>query len=161
VPARLLVLLLAAPLAAAAQDEDTYSEPRGGGTVNVMGWGGAMFDLGNQNPSAGLYGGEISYSLSSLDLGVMGEAYRLGTSRSNTEWSPVILARIEQRFETLRGTDAVLALGLGAARLRGWQAWYQIAFGLRLGFGPAFVAGEVGFEQLSLFRLAAGLGVRF
>ena len=55
----------------------------------------------------------------------------------------------------------MIALGLGAARPDAWQAWFQFAFGLRLGLGPLFLAGELGFEQLDLFRLAAGLGVRF
>jgi len=158
---RLLALLLAAlPVAAAAQDEETYGERPHGGSLNLVAWGGGLLDLGGRYPGAAMYGGELSYSFEAVDLGVMAQSYNLGGPRADTAWSPILLGRFEQRFETRRGVEAVLALGIGAARIKGWQAWYQLAFGLRLGLGRLFLAGEVGFEQLSLFRLAGGVGVR-
>jgi hypothetical protein len=161
VRARLLLLLLVVPGAALAQDEETYSEPSAGERVHVVAWGGTLLDLRGNSSAAGLAGGEVAYSFDSLDVGIMAQGYRLDRARSTREWTPVVLLRLEQRFETRRGLEAIVALGLGAARPIDWQAWFQFAFGLRLGLGPLFIAGEVGFEQLDLFRLAAGVGVRF
>ncbi|MFL5271792.1 MAG: hypothetical protein ACJ79E_06995 [Anaeromyxobacteraceae bacterium] len=157
-----VVVLLAVPAVALAQDEDTFGEPeQRGDRVNVVAWGGTLLDLRGDASGAGLLGGEVSYSFETLDVGVLAQEYRLDRARSSRDWTPVVLLRLEQRFETRRGLEAVLALGMGAARPNGWQAWFQFAFGLRLGLGPLFLAGEVGFEQLDLFRLAAGVGVRF
>jgi hypothetical protein len=73
----------------------------------------------------------------------------------------VVLARIRQRFETRRGLDATVGFGIGAGRIVHWETWFQFTIGLRLYAGPIFIAGEVGFERLDLFRLAGGLGVAF
>lgn len=166
------LLLLAAYLPALAQDEETetFSEDRPTYHVYATAWGGTLPDLSNRHSSAGLFGGELAYSFSALDVGVLVQGYHLTIpDQSFREWTPVLLLRIEERFETRRGLDAVLALGLGAARTGGvigtqraseWQAWYQFALGLRLGLGPLFIAGEIGFEQLDLLRLAAGVGFR-
>jgi hypothetical protein len=161
---RLLVLLLvSAPLAAAAQEEEevVYREPPSQDHVRVIAWGGTLIDVGGgQGPSVGHLGGEASWAFESLEVGVLAEGYRLG-SRGKQPWSPVVLARFVQRFETRRGLDATLGFGLGAGQTDRWVGWYQIALGLRLVEGPIFIAGEVGFEQLNLFRLAAGIGVKF
>jgi hypothetical protein len=167
----LLVLLLALPSAASAQDDsEPYGQPpEHSEHLRVTGWGGTLVGLGGSSvpaassSSSALLGGEITYALLGLDVGVLVQEYHLDRSRSPREWTPVVLARIEQRFETRRDVDAVIAIGLGAAHTgagSSWQGWYQFALGVRVGLGPLFLAGEVGFEQLDLFRLAAGLGFR-
>jgi hypothetical protein len=164
VPPRLLALALAAwPLAAPAQDEETFSESPPREHFRLTGWGGGLLNLQGSRPGAGFYGGQLTWSFSFIDLGVLAQAYSLDRSRSQRDWTPVLLLRIEQSFETRRGLEAVLAIGVGAAhtgRANDWQAWYQFAIGLRLGLGPLFLAAEAGFEQLDLFRLGAGIGVR-
>ena len=164
VPPRLLALVLAAaPLAAAAQDEDTFSEAPPREHLRATAWGGRLLNVQGDRPGADLYGGELAWVFPFIELGVMAQAYTLDASRSRRDPTPVLLLRVEQSFETRRGLEAVLAIGLGAAhtgRANDWQAWYQFAIGLRLGLGPLFLAGEVGFEQLDLFRLGAGIGFR-
>jgi len=158
--------LLAGALPALAQDEETEtsSEPTYTDHLHVTAWGGTLPDLSNNHPSASLFGGEIAYAFSSLDVGVLVQGYHLSMpAQSVREWTPVLLLRLEQRFETRRGLDAVVAIGLGAAhtgRANDWQTWYQFTLGLRLALGPLFIAGEIGFEQLDLLRLAAGIGFR-
>ena len=56
--------------------------------------------------------------------------------------------------------EAGFTFGGGAARVNGWQAWFQVALGLRVDLGPVFLAGEIGFEQNSLIDLAAGVGLK-
>jgi hypothetical protein len=165
VRARLLLLLVATPLVAVAQEDEVVEPAEGGGKrLHVMGFGGALVDLRGSGPSAGVIGGEVMYSFSFIDVGLMAEAYHLDPTRSARVWTPVVLARFEEHFETRRGVDAIIAVGLGAAHTgvgEDWRAWYQFALGARVGLGPMFLAGEVGFEQLDLFRLVAGLGVQF
>jgi hypothetical protein len=64
-----------------------------------------------------------------------------------------------QRFPMRSGVEATFALGLGAARPRTWEAWFQVALGVRLPLGPLFLGGELAFERGDLLRLSAGLGV--
>jgi len=160
--ARALALLLAAaPLASAAQEEDeTYTSAPTSHHLHLTAWGGTLVDTGSQFPSAGFAAGEIAWAFDTLELGALGQAYHLG-GRARTPWTPVILARIRQRFETRRGLDATVGLGIGAGRTDHWLTWFQFAIGLRLYAGPLFITGEVGFEQLDLFRIAGGVGVRF
>jgi hypothetical protein len=162
--ARALALLLAAaPLASAAQDEEEESYASSPPTqqhLHLTAWGGTLVDTGSQFPAAGFAGGEIAWAFETLELGALGQAYHLGR-RARTPWSPVILGRIRQRFETRRGLDATVGLGIGAGRTDHWLTWFQFAIGLRLYAGPLFITGEVGFEQLDLFRIAGGVGVRF
>jgi hypothetical protein len=165
VRARVIALVIAAgaaaPLAAAAQEEEEgYAREEPSPHLHLTAWGGTLIDTGGQFPSAGLAGGEVAWAFESLELGALGQAYHLG-SRARTPWSPVILARIRQRFETRRGLDATIGFGIGAGRVNGWETWYQFAFGLRLYAGPVFVTGEVGFEREDLFRLAGGVGLAF
>ena len=108
VRARLLALLLLLPLAAAGQDDEpTYSEPEVGERFHVVGWGGTLLDLRGDSSGAGHVGGEVAYSFESLDVGILGEGYRLNPSRAKRPWTPVVLLRLEQRFETRRGLEAV------------------------------------------------------
>ena len=142
-------------------DEEYRYEDEGSGRshVRVTGWGGALIDL-EDGGGVPFGGAEVAWIFSAFDLGFLAQAYNFG-SRAKSDWAPVLLARFEQRFETLRGVDAMLSFGLGAARTDGWQTWFQVAFGFRASSGPLFLAGELGFEQDQLFRLAAGVGVSF
>ena len=153
------LLVAAAPLAAAAQEEGYASAPSSP-HLHLTAWGGSLIDTGGQFPAAGLAGGEIAWAFETLELGALGQEYNLGR-RARTPWTPVVLARIRQRFETRRGLDATVGFGIGAGRIVHWETWFQFTIGLRLYAGPIFIAGEVGFERLDLFRLAGGLGVAF
>ncbi len=160
--ARLFALLLAAaPLAAAPQDEEEiYPAPTAAPRVRLTAWGGALVDTGGQFPAGGFGGGEVAWAFDALDLGLLAQGYHLG-GRARTAWTPVILGRILQRFETRRGIEATLGIGIGAGRTDHWIGWFQFAVGLRIYEGPLFIAGEFGFEQLDLFRIAGGVGARF
>ncbi len=162
VRARLTALLVAAlPALAAAQDEDVaYAEPPSAAHFHLTAWGGSSLDTTANNPGAAHFGGEVAYAFEAADVGILAEGYRLG-DRARSPWAPVVLARYLQRFETRRGLEATLGFGLGVGRTKSWIGWYQVALGVRLLAGPLFIAGELGFEQLNLLRLAAGVGVRF
>ena len=162
VRARLAALLVAAvPALAMAQEEDQpYAEPLYAARFHVTAWGGSALDTTATSPGAAHVGGEVAYAFEAADLGILAAGYRLG-DRARTPWAPVVLARYLQRFETRRGLEATLGFGLGVGRTKSWIGWYQVALGVRLLEGPFFIAGEIGFEQLDLLRLAAGVGVRF
>jgi hypothetical protein len=162
VRARLSALLVAAvPFLAVAQDEDeVYSEPPSAARFHVTAWGGSSLDTTAKSPGAAHAGGEVAYAFEAADLGILAEGYHLG-DRARTPWAPVVMARYLQRFQTLRGIEASLGFGLGVGRTKSWIGWYQVALGVRILEGPIFIAGELGFEQLDLLRLAAGVGVRF
>jgi hypothetical protein len=168
VPSRALpaVLLAAAllPAVAVAQDDDEYTftpPPPERDHLHLSALGGVLFSTSGRSETYEFAGVEAAFVLESADLGVLVQGYHLGTQRANAEWSPVILARFLNRFETARGLEATFGLGIGAGRATGWTAWYQIVLGMRLIEGPIFITGELGFEQLDLFRLAGGIGLRF
>jgi hypothetical protein len=128
--------------------------------VSISAWGGNAWDIGNQGgASAAVVGGEVAYAFRSLDIGLAGYGYRLPDEERS--WTPVGLVRLINRFPTGNGVEATFALGVGAARPAGWQAWFQVALGVRVDLGRAFVGGELSFEQNNLLRLAGGLGVKF
>jgi hypothetical protein len=160
VNARLLAALLAAApvFPAAAEDEDYGEPPRE--RVHLTAWGGGLVDTRGRNPGVAFGGLEAAWAFDSLDVGVLGQAYHLGT-RARSPWAPVVLARAVQRFELRRGVEATVGIGLGAGLSDHWIGWYQLAVGARLQEGPLYFGVEVGFEQLDLLRLAAGVGVRF
>jgi hypothetical protein len=126
--ARLFALLLAsAPLAAAAQDEEEiYPVAPAPPRLYLTAWGGALVDTGGQFPAAGFGGAEVAWAFDALDVGVLAQGYRLG-DRARTPWTPVILGRILQRFETRRGLEATLGIGIGAGRTDHWIGWFQFA----------------------------------
>ena len=101
----------------------------------------------------------MAWAFEHLDLGLAGYGYR-GLADAST-WTPVAIVRLTQRFPMRTGIEAAFGLGFGAARPRGWEAWFQVALGVRYPLGPMFLAGELSFERGDLLRLAAGLGVRF
>ena len=128
--------------------------------IRLTFWGGEALGSAGSGTGSGFYGGEASWAFSRIDLGVMGSAYRNVPDATRTV-TPVVLARLTQRFKTRRGVEAAFGFGVGAGRPGGWTAWYQVALGVRVPLGPLFLAGELGFESRDLLRLGAGLGVAF
>lgn len=159
--------MIAAALAlalAAAQADDAYpyeaGEEERRPRVIFTAWGGSAFATGSSGGNSTLLGAEASWAFQSLDLGVAGYGYRRLPDAAR-EWTPVAMVRLTQRVEAGHGIEAAFTLGFGAGRPDRWEAWYQIALGVRAASGPLFLAGELGLEQLNQIRLAAGVGVRF
>jgi hypothetical protein len=150
--AALAALALAtSPLASDDEEGPAAPEPArwqlsavGGAAVPLSGGGG---------PTAALAGAELAYAFEFANIGLLAQGYRL-QAEGASPWSPVLLLRFEERFETARGVEAVLAFGLGAGKTRDWQAWFQVALGGRLRQGALSVGAEIGFEQRDLLRLA-------
>lgn len=163
-PGMLLPALLALSLVAGQADEDPWDEEdvdRGADTgVYVVAWGGSALAT-NGGGSHAVYGGEAGWSFESVDLGIAGSAFRDLGEDGDDGFDPMILARFGQRFQTYRGLEGALNLGLGAARTDKWRSWVQLGLGVRLAIDPLFAAGEITFEQNGLIRLSGGLGVRF
>jgi hypothetical protein len=142
-----------------ADEEDAEAAERRE-RVTISAWGGNAWDVANQfGSSAAVFGGEIAYVFRSMDLGLAGYGYHLPDERRS--WTPVGMVRLINRFPTGNGVEATFALGIGAARPDDWIAWFQVALGVRIDLGRAFVGGELSFEQNNLLRLAGGLGVKF
>lgn len=164
-----LALALAAhatPALDAAADEP-IDEPEAGEEepaprLELKVWGGQAWTSGGGDTSA-VYAGEATWRFDRLDLGVFGGGYQLRdeslTHRSTTLFSPLYLVRLGQRFETRNGLTASFTLGAGALKADTWHSWFQVALGLRAGFGPAFIAGELSFESEAYLRLCIGIGV--
>ncbi len=128
--------------------------------VVLSAWGGKAFADGGSGHGSPLFGGEAAWAFDSLDVGIAGYGYQ-GLPDAARDWSPVVLVRLTQRFETRKGLDATFTFGAGAGRTDRWDPWFQVALGVRGNAGPFFIAGELAFEQLDQLRLAAGVGVRF
>jgi hypothetical protein len=173
-PLRPALLLLALSLAAAAapaparageddDDLDAFDAPPRGPEprrLSLMAFGGELSALsGSGRRSASVYGGEVAWRFDVVELGVLAQAARL--RRGPEEWSPVVLARVTERFRSRGGLEGSITFGVGGAREDRWRTWFQVALGARLDLGPIFIGGEVGFEQADYVRLAAGLGTRF
>ncbi len=158
----LLALSLATAPLAQEWDEGDFEEGRGGDEprIHLVAWGGEVLEDGGGGRSSSFLGGEAAWAFEGLDLGLAAYGYR-ELPRSTRAWTPVVLVRLAQRFRTRRGLEASFGIGVGAARTDGWEAWFQAALGVRLRLGPAFVAGELAFEQVDLLRLGAGIGVSF
>ena len=170
IPLLLLGLTLAAtvatPGAARADDgddEDAFDEPQRGDEpkrLSLMAFGGELNAVsGSGRSSAGVYGGEVAWAFDSVELGLLGQAARLRSGPN--EWSPIVLARITERFRSRRGLEGSFSFGIGGAREERWKTWFQAAIGARLDLGPIFIGGEVGFEQADFIRVSAGIGTRF
>jgi len=168
-PPGLLVILLvgstslALPGRAAADDDDAFEQGEQGEArrrLSLTAWGGQLSALsGSSRRSATHLGGEVAWRFDAVELGVLGQAARLRSATS--EWSPIVLLRITERFQSRRGLEGSFSFGLGAAREEKWKTWFQVALGARLDLGPIFIGGEIGFEQADFVRLAAGIGTRF
>jgi hypothetical protein len=122
-------------------------------------WGGEALATGGTGHGSALYGGELAWAFDSLDLGVAGYAYN-SLLQSNRPWTPVVLARVTERFRTRRSLEAAFTFGIGAGRPKDWTAWFQVALGVRFDLGPMFLGGEIAFEQYDLLHLTAGVGVK-
>jgi hypothetical protein len=160
----LTLALGAAPLAQvdAGGEDEIYEDDRRRAKVRLSAVGGSLLNRSGEGSDwVTLAGGQIAWVRDSADIGLLVQGYRGLQDREPDTWSPVVLARIEQRFLSRRGVDGTLALGLGAARPDGWRAWYLFALGARLPLGPAHLGAEIGFEQSFLVRFAASLGVAF
>jgi hypothetical protein len=138
-------------------DEPVYHEPSAP-RLRVGGTGGMIYDVHAQKILP-FVGGEVAWAFEHFDVGVLGQAYRFGTPRASSTWTPVVLARFEQRFETRRDLEAIAGIGIGAGKERGWAPWFQFTAGFRALAGPLFLGGEFGFEQDRFFRLGATAGV--
>jgi hypothetical protein len=131
--------------------------------VQLALWGGGLTGLdqgGGTTPFLGIEAGWLFGEHQTLS--VLFDEHHLGADRSTHPWTPVVLARLEQHFQSQRGLQASLTLGLGAGRPEAtWITWYQLALGVRLVGDPFFVKGELGLERDSFFRLAGAVGVSF
>jgi hypothetical protein len=165
----LLALTLVAALAPAAaradvdefgNEVDAADDAGRKGRLSIVAWGGQAFDTAGAGPDVPLLGGEVGWTFESVELGLAGYGYQDLRGDGSRSYDPVILARVTQRFETYRGLEAGITLGVGAARDTSWRAWFQFALGLRLDLGPVFLGAELGFEQENLLRLAGGVGIR-
>jgi hypothetical protein len=167
-----LVLLLSIAVAAAAatpgparadDEDDAFDAPARGDDrkrLSLMAFGGELSAFsGSGRSSAPLYGGEVAWRFDGVELGVLGQAARL--RRGPSDWSPIVLLRITERFQSRRGLEGSISFGVGAAREERWRTWFQVGLGARLDLGPIFLNGELGFEQADFIRLAAGVGTRF
>lgn len=152
---------LAPPDLAQAEYEGAFEDgeedrPR----VLLSAWGGEVLDDAGSGKASGFLGAEVAYAFESIDVGLAGYGYR-ALADAERAWTPIVLVRLTQRFRTRSAVEAAFSLGVGAGRPDDWEAWYQVALGVRVGYGPMFVAGELAFEQGDLLRLGAGLGVAF
>jgi hypothetical protein len=150
----MLAALAALALAAspfAYDDEEAAAAPEPA-RWQLSAVGGAAVPLSG-GPTAALAGAELAYAFEFASIGLLAQGYRL-QAEGASPWSPVLLLRFEERFETARGVEAVLAFGLGAGKTRDWQGWFQVALGGRLRQGALSVGAELGFEQRDLLRLA-------
>lgn len=144
------------------EDEPRWSEGREGRlTLKLLGGGSSILD-GSGHTSPWL-GGEVGWDFTSTTLSLLAEGHRYGDrSLASRTWTPVGLVRLAQRFEAARRVEAALVIGLGAGKPRSsWTLWYQLAFWVRLGADPFFLALEAGFERDSFARYGGGVGVSF
>ncbi|HEY6099576.1 MAG TPA: hypothetical protein VIW03_09110 [Anaeromyxobacter sp.] len=155
-------LLSAAPVAQEDWEPPPYEEESDEGRkrIRLSAWGGDAMASGGSGHASTILGGEAAWAFDALDLGLAGYGYQdlLNARRS---WTPVVLLRLTERFQTRRAVEAAFTFGVGAGRPRDWTVWFQVALGVRVNLGPMFLGGELAFEQYDLLRLAAGLGVSF
>jgi hypothetical protein len=158
----LSTFLASAPLAQEEWEAPPYEEERDENPrrIRLGVWGGEALGSGGSGRTSTLYGGEVAWAFDAFDLGVAGYGLQ-NLNDARREWTPVVLARLTERFRTRRGLEAAFSFGVGAGRPRDWTAWFQVALGLRLNLGPVFIGGELAFEQYDLLHLAAGVGAAF
>jgi hypothetical protein len=158
--------LLAAMALAVAPDPDVddeppaYEEPRA--RVALALWGGSAANLDPGGGTSPFLGAEVGWLFHGSALSLLWEQHRYAADLASRPWTQVAVLRLEQHFESQRGTQGTLTFGLGAGRPdRSWVLWYQFAVGFRLVGDPFFLKGEVGFERANYIRLAAALGAAF
>jgi hypothetical protein len=150
-------------LQAASWDDELpeYVEQRPHVQLSLWGGGATLLDRGGGTTP--FLGAEAGWLFSQQTLSLLFDAHRYGADLSTRTWTPVALVRLEQRFETQRGLEAALVVGIGAGKPeRSWIAWYQFGLGVRLLLGdPFFVKGELGFERDNFFRFGGAVGLSF
>ncbi len=148
----------------AAQDED-YEEDRweqAAGHLELTAWGGGSVLLDQSGATSPWAGASIGWRFTDATVSALFEEHHYGGDLAGRTWTPVALARLEQRFETRRGLEGTLAVGLGTGKpVDTWTFWYQVALGVRIGGDPWFLVAEVGFERDNFLRLGGGLGLHF
>lgn len=154
-------LALSLPAQTPWEDEETqWSEAVR--HLRLTAWGGGSVLLDRSGATSPWLGAELGWAFSETTLSAMFEEHAYGRDQAARAWTPVALARVEQRFETRRGLEGTFTVGLGAGRPdRSWIFWYQLALGVRVVGDPFFVSAEVGFERDNYLRLAGGIGVAF
>jgi len=177
--ATLVLLLFAGAVAgpAAAQEEEYHFDdpaPR----LRLTAWGGASFLTDQGGAARGWAGAEVAWLLARGSLSLLYEHHRSADASASPPpaggqsppppavagdraWTPVVLLRWEQRFETRPGLEAGLTLGFGAGRPRDWVFWYHLALVARLVRDPWFLSCELGVERADAVRAGAGIGVAF
>jgi hypothetical protein len=157
--------LLACALALASATDDDWEESRWEEPIRhlqLTAWGGGSILLDQSGAASPWLGAELGWSFPDVGLSAMFEEHRYGRDLASRTWTPVAVARLEQRFETRRGLDGTLVVGLGAGKPEtSWIFWYQLAIGVRVGGDPFFLRAEVGFERDNFLRLGAALGLAF
>lgn len=162
-----MLLPVAAALALSLQaqtpwedEEPQWQEPPG--HLRLTAWGGGSVLLDRTGATSPWLGAELGWAFSEVTLSGMFEEHAYGRDQAARAWTPVAVARVEQRFETRRGLEGTFTLGLGAGRPdRSWIFWYQLALGVRVVGDPFFLRAEVGFERDNFLRLGGGIGVAF
>ncbi len=153
------VAATAAPLRQEDWDTPSYEDDERERRLFMSVWGGDAWDAGGSGHSYGNFGAEVDWAFSQLDLGVAGYGWRdLSPERT---WTRVALLRLTERFKMRSGVEAAFGLGAGAGVAKGWEAWFQVALGVRVPLGPLFLGGELSFERGDLLRLAGGVGLAF
>jgi hypothetical protein len=126
-----LPLALALSLALQASTDWDGDEPRWDAPVErhlELGvWGGSSLDLQRGGGFAPWAGAELGWRFTESAVSLLFEGHRYGTDRADRAWTPVILARVEQRFETLRGLQGTFAFGAGAGRSSFAPSWASSA----------------------------------
>lgn len=140
-------------------DEDLAEEAGRSGPVIAAVGGVAVEAFQARGRSFPFAGAQLGWAFGDMEIGALVQAYHFGDA-AVAPWSPVLLLRLDQRFETARGVSADLGLGVGAGRVDEWKAWFQVTLGVRLEQGPLILGAELGFEQNQLLRLAASVGLR-
>jgi hypothetical protein len=158
-----LVAALALSLQAPPDDweeEAGWEEPTR--HLHLTAWGGGAVLLDQSGATSPWLGAELGWRFTESSLSAMFEEHHYGREAATRTWTPVALARATQHFETQRGLDGTLTLGLGAGKPdASWIFWYQVALGVRVGGDPFFLRAELGFERDNFFRFGGGLGVAF
>jgi len=158
-PLLLALALVAPPDPADDDEEDVVEEPGQSGPVLAAVAGVAIEAFQAKGRTFPFAGAQLGWAFGDMEVGALLQAYRFGDA-AVTPWSPVLLLRLDQRFERARGVSANLGVAVGGARVDEWKAWFQATLGVRLEQGPVILGAELGFEQNQLLRLGASIGLR-
>lgn len=159
VPLALACACAAAVAGPAAAQEEEYHFDDPAPRLRLTAWGGVSVLTDQGGATRGWGGAEAGWLLARGSLSLLYEHHRAGVVPGDRAWTPVMLLRWEQRFETRPGVEAGLTLGFGAGRPRDWVFWYHLALVARLVRGPWFLSCELGVERADAVRAGAGVGI--